>query len=201
MILKRAVPAAVAITFGLTTLVGLLFVPPLSRLILDWMAFLAAVALVLGIVNLFAVHLRRSFRRNGYSLLLLLSMVAVFALAVTDEVGITEGWVDSIFFQIQVPLEAALASLLAFFLLFAGIRLLQRQRNVWSVLFLLTAIFLLFSQSPLPSGWGAFIEPVRTFINGVLVTAGMRGLLLGIALGTIMLSLRLLAGVERPYSS
>jgi hypothetical protein len=33
------------------------------------------------------------------------------------------------------------------------------------------------------------------------VTAGVRGFLLGVALATIILSIRLLAGLERPYSS
>ena len=200
-LLKRGIPIAVTVIVGLGTLLGLLIFPPLSNVILGWAAFLAAVALVLGILNLLHIHLRRVVGGNIYSLLLVLSMLTVFALAVTDGLGVTEDGVGFIFTYVQAPLEAALASLLAFFLLFAGVRLLQRQRNLWAILFLLTALLVMLSQSPLPEALNEFVAPINAFVESVLVLAGMRGLLLGVALGTIMLSLRLLAGIERPYSS
>lgn len=200
-LLKRGIPVAIAIVTALATLAGLLVFPPLSDLILGWAAFLAAAALILGILNLLNIHLRRLAGGNLYSLILVLSMLAVFGLAITDSLQITDSGVRFIFTYVQAPLEAALASLLAFFLLFAGVRLLQRQRNIWSILFLLTALLVLLSQSPLPPFLGDLLAPVNSFISSILVLAGMRGLLLGIALGTITLSLRLLAGIERPYSS
>jgi hypothetical protein len=46
----------------------------------------------------------------------------------------------------------------------------------------------------------ALLTPVRNLINAIFVTAGMRGILIGVALATITLSLRLLAGLERPYN-
>ncbi len=200
-LLKRGLPTTIAIIAGLATLAGLLVFPELGNRLLEWAAFLAAVALVLGILNLFAIHLRRTAAGNLYSLVLVIAMLAVFALAVTDALGITSAGVEQLFMLVQAPLEAALASLLAFFLLFAGIRLWQRQRSGWSVLFLLTVLVLLLIQSPLPAALAALVEPVRTFIYAVVVTAGVRGFLLGVALATIVLSIRLLAGLERPYSS
>lgn len=201
ILFKRGLPVTVAVLTGLATLLGLLILPPLSDLILGWAAVLAGAALILGILNLLRVHLRRVGEGNVYSLILVLSMLTVFGLALTDVVGVTTGGVDLVFLYVQAPLEAALASLLAFFLLFAGVRLLKHQRNIWSALFLLTAILVLFIQSPLPASLREVVEPVETVINRVLVVAGVRGLLLGVALGTITLSLRLLAGIERPYSS
>jgi hypothetical protein len=200
-LLKRGIPMTVAVVTGLATLVGLLLIPELGNLLLEWAAFLAAVALLLGILNLLSIHLRRSAKGNIYSLVLVVAMLAIFGLALTDALGVTEGGVNEAFMLVQVPLEAALASLLAFFLLFAGIRLWQRQRSGWSVLFLITVLLLLISQSPLPAAVEGLVEPVRTFIYAVVVTAGVRGFLLGVALATIILSLRLLAGLERPYSS
>jgi hypothetical protein len=200
-LLQRGLPTTIAVIAGLTTLAGLLLFPDLGNRLLEWAAFLAAVALVLGILNLFAIHLRRSGKRNVYSLVLVIAMLAVFALALTDALGVTSEGVEQVFTLVQVPLEAALASLLAFFLLFAGIRLWQRQRSGWSVLLLLTVLFLLLIQSPLPAAVEALVEPIRTFIYAVVVTAGVRGFLLGVALATIILSIRLLAGLERPYSS
>ncbi|MDX1662388.1 MAG: hypothetical protein R3272_01265 [Candidatus Promineifilaceae bacterium] len=200
-VLRRGLPALVAIVVGIVTLFGLLTVPPVAGTILGWATFLAAVALAMGVLNLFGVHFRRTIDGSSYSFLLLLSMLGVFGLALTDALGFTTGAVELVFFYIQAPLEAALASLLVFLLLFAGFRLLQRERTVGAVLFLLAVLFFLFTQSPLPAEVAAVVAPVRATVDNLLVAAGVRGLLLGIALGVITLSLRLLAGIERPYSS
>lgn len=200
-LLKRGFPTVITVIAGLLTLASLLVFPELSTLLLEWAAFLAVVALIVGILNLLGIHLRRTASGNLYSLVLLLGMLLVFGLALTDALGMTEDGVSTVFTVVQAPLEAALASLLAFFLLFGGVRLWQRQRSGWSFLFLLAVLFLLVSQSPLPAAVAQVVAPVRTFIYEVLVTPGVRGLLLGVALGAITLSLRLLAGLERPYSS
>lgn len=204
--IKRGFPLAIAIAFGLLTLLGLLFVPSLSHLILGWAGFLMAVALLLGILNLLTVHLDRVVNgRNLYSGVLVLSMLTIFALALTDAQGITENSVTTAFNWIQAPLEAALASLLVFFLLFAGFQMFKRQRNIWAVLFLLTAILALASQALvattlLPDTIRTIFAQIQNIIDNIIVTAGMRGLLIGIALGSITLSLRLLIGLDQPYN-
>jgi hypothetical protein len=48
-------------------------------------------------------------------------------------------------------------------------------------------------------GWKLLVE-TRDWVMNVPVLAGARGILLGIALGTIVAGARLLSGVERPYS-
>ena len=206
MIVKRSIPLAIAIAVGLLTLAGLLLaLPQLSNLLLRWAAFLAAVALLLGVLNLFAVHFSRLFRGNFYSAVLVLSMLAVFVLALTDDVvNLTQNGVLTVFNWVQTPLEAALASLLAFFLLFTGFQLLKRQRSVGAVLFLLTVVLILLSNILtttrfLPNNVGLLLTQVHNAITTIFVTSGMRGILIGVALGTLTLSLRLLVGAERPY--
>ncbi len=201
LILKRGIPVTVAVVVGLAALAGLIFVPALSDLILDWAGFLAATALIMGIVNLLSIHLKRSLAGNIYSAILVLSLLAVFALAATDEIGLTQDGVDSVFNMIQVPLEAALASLLAFFLLFAGVRMMQGRRDLATILFLISTLFFLLTRAPMPETLSSVILPVRDLIQSIVVVSGMRGLMLGIALGVITLSVRLLIGMERPYSS
>lgn len=209
---KRGFPLAIAILFGLLTLISLLFaLPEVSNLILGWASFLVAVALLLGAINLLGVHTNRLFRKrpfggqNLYSAVLVVSMLLVFTLGFTDLLGITEGGVGQIFRWIQAPLEAALASLLAFFLLVSGIYLLRRQRTVGSALFLATAVLILLSNALitltiLPPPVASFFLQLRDLIQNVVVLAGMRGILLGVALGAITLSVRLLLGLERPYN-
>ena len=205
--IKRGLPLAIAIAFGLLTLVGLMLpLPALTDLILGWVGFLAAVALVLGVLNLLAVHVQRATSENNlYSAVLILSILAVFGLAVTDALSITDNGVASAFDWIQVPLETALASLMAFFLLFLGFHMLKSQRSVGAILFWLTATLVLFSNvfiatALVPASIRNVFLQIQTIINDIIVIAGVRGLLIGIALGTITMSVRILLGFDQPYN-
>ncbi len=213
--LKQFLPLSIAIFFGWLTLIGLLIpVPQLSQLVLGWAGLLVAFALLLGVLNLLIVHLNRIVKNgviNIYSLVLVLSMVAVFVIAFLDTRDPANDYLNQYFIWVQAPLEAALASLLAFFLLFAGFRLMKRQQTVWSYLFLLTAVLLLVADVLLVTNWLPACGPetlcaaniviaLEDVIRNIIVTAGMRGLILGVALGTITLAVRLLIGMERPYN-
>jgi hypothetical protein len=196
---RRTLPVALAVAFGLLTLLGLLFVPTVGNTLASWAAFLAAVALLLGVINLLGVHARRLAQGNLYSGALVLSVLAVFGLAIADYLGFTDDGVGAVFELIQAPLEMAMASLLAFFLLFAGFKMLKRQRTAWAALFIITVIVLLLASAALPPFLSKILQPVSEIINGVFVSAGMRGILVGIALGAVTIALRVLSGMERPY--
>jgi hypothetical protein len=196
----------VAVAAGLLTLAALLGGwQDVANLLLGWAAFLAAAALLLGVFNLFSVHWRRYVTEsNYYSGLLLLGAGLVGAMAVTDALAVTDGGVALVFNWIQAPLEAALASLLVFLLLLAGFRLLQRDRGWASILFLATVIGVLLADALsgsrlLPEALAPWLDQARAFFDEVVVTAGMRGILIGVALGTLTLGIRILAGWERPY--
>lgn len=198
-----------AVVSGLVTLVGLLSNSSLGTTLTAMAAFVAAVALLFGIFNLFLIHLQRAFKINRdsiYSLVLILSMLITFVAAHADRRYGTDsafggiGLLGAIFQNVLRPLEAALASLLAFFLLFAGSRLLRRQANGWSALFIGAAVLFLIASAPLPAGLGNLFAWVQDYIAPIFVNAGVRAILIGVALGTITLAIRLLVGLERPYS-
>ena len=202
--MKQIIPFVIAIATGLLTLIGLLTDAAAVNLILEAAAFLAALALLLGIINLFVVHAHRLFaKRNIYSLFLLASMVIVLFLGFGEgnrEIGLAEA-----FNWVQRPLEAALASLLAFFLVGAILRMARQRNDRGTWLFLFTVILILLTSALaslrfVPDNISMIATQVRQVIDSLFVTAGMRGLLIGVALGTIMLSLRVLVGLERPYN-
>lgn len=207
MNIRKITPLVIAILFGALTLLGLLFdLATLNNITLGWASLLAALALLFGVLNLLYVHLNRFLiKRNFYSLVLAVSLLTVLGLAYTDYVGLTNNAVNTVFTSIQLPLETALASLLAFFLLFAGFQLIKRRRSVWAFIFIFTTIILLFSNALLatdllPPNITPVVEQIQDILQNVIVLSGVRGLLLGIALGTILLSIRVLLGVERPYN-
>ncbi len=102
---------------------------------------------------------------------------------------------------IIIPVEASLMAILAVTLMYASIRLLRRRVDVMSVLFLTVAVVFLIAIMPTPfgpllgeRGNQAVIDFLGTFSQG-----GTRGLLIGIALGTLLTGLRVLFGIDRPY--
>ena len=92
-------------------------------------------------------------------------------------------------------------ALLAVTLTYASIRLLRRRLNLLSVIFLVTAVLILLGTAPLPflGTIPGLSDLVRPFISQVLAAAGARGILLGVALGTLTTGIRILFGADRPY--
>jgi hypothetical protein len=99
-----------------------------------------------------------------------------------------------------VPVEASLMALLSVTLLYASIRLLRRRPDLMSIVFLLAAVLMLAASATLPFGEVVPVSSLlRPWMANVLAMGGMRGLLIGIALGTLTTGLRALFGADRPY--
>jgi len=207
MKIKAPISAAIAISFGLIVLAGYFIDLPLlavlQKVLLQWAVALAAVAMLVGVLNLLSVHWRKASsgeKGSLYSVLLVVAMI--ITLAVAGWLGPTADWSLWLFKYIQVPVETSLMAILAVVLAYAGIRLLRKRLNVFSVIFLATGLLMLLGAAPLfgvdiPGLHGPF--GVRALIAQIPAVAGARGILLGVALGTIATGLRVLMGVDRPY--
>jgi hypothetical protein len=97
-----------------------------------------------------------------------------------------------------LPIEISLLALLAVVLVLTAARLLGRRPNTFTFLFLLAVVFVLLGAAPLYVGE---VSPLTALgqVASFLAVGGARGLLLGVALGTIATGLRVLMGAERPY--
>jgi hypothetical protein len=205
--MKLPISAAIAIAFGLVVLLGFFIPLPLLvslRLIfVRWAVILSAVALLVGLSNLFLVHWRKVSGGHSdalYSSILLLSMAATLVIAGWQgPTGFGSLW---IFNYIQVPVETSLMALLAVILAYAGARLFYRRFTAFSLIFAVTALIVLLGTAPLlginiPGLQGP--DGLRALIVQVPAAAGARGILLGVALGIIATGIRVLMGAERPY--
>ncbi len=196
----------IAISSGIIVLLGyFLPIPVLQNLrliFLGWGVTLLGVSTLVGAANLLMVHVKKLREQPGKSPL---SLVLILAFVVTLGLGLWLTPADVRFQQvvnaIQVPMETSLMAVLAIILAFASLRLLQRRRDLFSIVFVVSALLFLILGSgvlpyiqdiPLLPGFLAFIEK--------LPLAGARGILLGIALGSITTGLRILLGADRPYS-
>ena len=87
---------------------------------------------------------------------------------------------------IQIPVEASLLALLSVTLVVAIIRFLRRRQDGAALLFVATVVIILLGSVPLYRyGELSLISGVRDWLTNVLATAGVRGLLIGMAMGTI----------------
>jgi hypothetical protein len=89
---------------------------------------------------------------------------------------------------------------LAIFLAVAGYRVLRRQRSAGMVVLVIVALIGLAATIPLPGGISSALATLKDGLIGGPAAGGARGLLLGVALGTVATGLRLLTGVDRPQS-
>lgn len=207
--LLNLLATATAMIAGLVMLIGLLSDPgsearTLAALAVQLVAVTAAIAVLIGILNLLAVHLGRfthAERGWPYSALILLVTAGVIVLRILDRAAIWSGDLEGeqisprVFEAVQVSIESALAGLLVFFLVFAGYRLMRRGVSVWNVLFTSAVVVALVGWIPL--GDLEALSDVREWLVSVPVSAGARGILLGVALGTVTAGVRVLLGQDR----
>jgi len=214
VILRRTLPAALAIAVGLFVLVALLVPVPLLSTIgtyfIDCAVIIATFALFLGLLNVVRVHLRHIRERTKtwpYSVLLLVALFAVLAIGLvtltpsqadqSQPSGPSHPALQWIYANVLAPIQATLGALLAFLTLAAAYRLF-RIRDAASVVMLVVTLLVLAGQASF--GLLPVLPQLRDWILDVPALAGMRGILLGVALGTVLTGIRLLLGVERPYS-
>lgn len=203
--MRAPLSAAIAIAVGLVILAGY-FIPlpilgTIQNTLLSWAIVLAGFAGLVAIINLVLTHWRKvtsKTRRDPYSILLLLAFAATAGLALYF--GPADELVQQVILSIQVPVEASLMAALAVTLGVASLRLLQKRRDALSFLFVISVVVFLVIGSGLLAGLNLpFVQDIVSFIDRLPV-AGGRGILLGIALGSLTAGLRILTGADRPYS-
>ena len=208
-------PSAIAIGFGLLTLIGLLaggdgsLFGTLSALFLQIVVITVALTILIGVLNLIQVHVGRvTGRKRGflYSIVLLLSFLTVIIVSILERTGgmpttAGEPTISMILFEtVQVSIESALAGLLVFALVYGAYRMMRRRVTWIGVLFIAVLLLVLLGEI---TARGVFESPLladfRAWLSSVPVSAGARGILLGIALATIITGVRVLTGQDRSY--
>ena len=216
---KRLIATLIAGVAGLIVLVDFAGAMPsvdqLARIAIDWAALLAALALIVGLLNVTAGHVSRVARRQPdwyYSLVLLVSMVLVIVTGtlvgfwsdageikmVVLPSSLVEQPIRDIFRAIYEPLAGSFLALLAFFSLSAALRALRR-RTLDALVILIVALLVL-TLNALPSAQELPVlgESVR-WASDYIALAGARGLLIGAALGAVVAGVRVLLGFDQPY--
>ena len=202
----RILTAVVAMASGFIVLLGYFFpqdaLTQVRIMLTDWAVIIAAMAVLVGIANLIFVQMdkiRKREKNSIYGTLLVLALIGTFGLGLVfgPENQLMRIAVDAVI----VPVEASLMAILAVTLVYASIRLLRRRADVMTVIFLLIVIIFLALIMPTPFGplLGDDLNGFVLQTLGMFSRGGARGLLIGIALGTLLTGIRVLFGIDRPY--
>lgn len=202
--MRRQIPLTITFICGVSMVIQFFIPHRISQYIyqeiLQWTIILFSFSLFLGTGVLIRLHSRRIVRKTsgwGYSLVTLGALIGmIVAGAIT---GIREGSLFMDFFNnVQVPLEATMFSILAFFMASAAYRAF-RARTLDATLLLVAAALMMIGRVPLGSFlWSGFPD-LTEWILTVPSMVAKRGIMIGVGLGMISTALKIILGIERSY--
>mgnify|MGYP001259458558 FL=1 len=219
--MRREVPLFITFFIGML-LIFAVFIPPIENLDEDFTVFfdiIAVFAFFLGGGNLLRVHVTKLSRRQtdwGYSIVTLggfLGMLVIGLFKLGNPGGIAAAPTESgslfqlIFDYVLVPLGATMYSLLAFFVASASYRAF-RAKNREATILLVAATIILIGRTPfgmyltswMPESLSVLEIPnLAMWIMNAPNLAGQRAIMIGIGLGVVAMSLRIILGIERSY--
>jgi hypothetical protein len=180
--------------------------------VLNWARVIGVFAVVIGVGTLVRLHYNRLARRSSgwiYSIIVFIGLVVT---ALAGIIGGTRGtWFVWIYDNINVPLDATMFSLLAFFMASAAYRAF-RARTLDATLLLAAAIIVMFGRVPIGDFLWQHIAPgsvvarvpflPENLVEWIMSSPNMaarRGIMIGAALGAISTALKIILGVERSY--
>ena len=220
MIYKWLMPLILVFTVGLLAF-ALEFVPhPISAWFREemttWFRIIGGFALFIGAYSLLHMHVTRIRRQAtgwGYSAFVFVGAAGMIAVGLWNT-GLgplapvpqnTANAFDWGYEYIQIPCQSTIFSILAFFMASAAYRTF-RARNLGAGLLLAAAIIAMFGRVPISdaiAGWLGWPKGTFSGATDLLMEypnlAAQRGVMLGISLGVISQSIRILFGIERSY--
>ena len=219
--LKRTIPLLITGLVGIVLVVSK-FVPQMESMGEDFSIFfdiIAVFAFILGGGNLVKIHGNKISRKVpgwGYSVVCLIGFFATLSFGMF-KIGNPFGWTgnvvaDGSYFKgvydfVFKPLGATMFALLAFYVASASYRAF-RAKNAEATVLLIAAFVILLGRTfigKLLSFWvpleqsGRDIPAFAEWIMNVPNLAGQRAIMIGIALGVVSTSLKLILGIERSY--
>ncbi|MEJ2759038.1 MAG: hypothetical protein P8046_11205 [Anaerolineales bacterium] len=202
---QAPVAVLVAVAAGVLMLFTYIFpLEELRNLILNIVMIGSASALVIGVFNLLSVHLKkiRSNDKPAGSVVLVVALLFTFFVTLIQAyTDLYPNWLPGsqwLLTNIQLPVESALMGVLAVTLVYAAARLITHRPNAFSMLFVATVLVTMIASTQFVLGSG-LVTMIRNLLSHGLASGGARGILIGVALGTIATGLRILMGVDRPY--
>lgn len=202
--MKRQVPLILCFVFGVVMIFTQFsphsFSQGIYEEVISWALIIGPFALVLATVTLIQTHTARIRRRTEHWQY---SFVVFAGLIVMVLIGMFFKPQNPMFVwlynNVQLPMDATMFSLLAFFIASAAYRAF-RARTFEASLLLITALIVMMGNVPI----GDLLSndtasKARQWILDNPNLSARRGIILGVSLGVISQSIRIILGIERSY--
>ena len=211
--MRRQVPLILCFVFGIV-MIFTQFIPHslsqnLHQEVRQWYFIIFPFALVFSTITLIQTHVTRIRRRTEhwrYSFLIFIGILTMVVIGVPF--GPQHPVFEWLFNNIQVPMDATMFSLLAFFIASAAYRAF-RARTLEASLLLITALIVMLGNVPVGDliwnsvfAWLPLDDGPSNMKQWILDNPNLsarRGIILGISLGVISQSIRIILGIERSY--
>lgn len=202
--MRRQIPLAVCLLSGLYVL--LQYFSPHPKLdfwkstLLTWTIVIGVFAYALGIISLWMVHWPKLRRRQagwGYSAVTLSSLVVtILAASLWGKDGTPFTWIYN---NIQLPIQATMFALLAFYIASASYRAF-RLRSMLATFLLASAVIVMLGRVPLGNWLSAgYFGSIADWLLNYPSLAGKRAIAAGVGFGGAAVALKILLGIERSY--
>lgn len=212
--MRREVPLLITGIVGVVFIVSY-FIPhwPFNRMndwFSDWFSIIQACAIILGALNLMVISSQKIARRKkgwGYAGVIIASFLLMVVLGFAGGTGFrAAAGFDWLYRFMYIPLASTMFAILGFFVASASYRAF-RARNVEASLLLVAAFLVMLGRVPVGDMLTSFMpegsrmSDLASWIMNFPQKAGQRALMIGIALGLVSTSLRVILGVERSHLS
>ncbi|MDP2174218.1 MAG: hypothetical protein Q8M98_09300 [Candidatus Cloacimonadaceae bacterium] len=167
---------------------------------MPWARAMAPFAMLLGVVSLSMMHTNKIKRRAPkwqYSYFFFAGFVVTTLAGFIG--GTQKGGVYMWMFEnMQMPMSATMFALLAFYMASAAYKAF-RARSPEATVLLLAAILVMLAQVPLGVQISKHLPTISQWILDVPNLASKRGIMLGVGLGSVATTLKIMLGIERSY--
>ncbi len=171
-----------------------------NRFYLPWMMAQMPFVMLLGVLSMVMMQttkIRRKAPKWQYS------FFALGGLVVTCIAGFGWGTQNGtpfmwMFTNMQMPMSSTMFALLAFYIASAAYKAF-RARSPEATVLLIAAIVVMLAQVPLGLNISKHLPDISQWILDVPNNAAKRGIMLGVGLGSVATSLKIILGIERSY--
>jgi len=202
--MNRRIPQIICFAFGAALFTIYFLSHPLANelnlnITVNYWQIIFAFTLIVGVVSFIRITVS-NIKRGKERPYRIVSLLGLFAMPVLALIWGIKG--DSpfmwVFEFIQVPMQSTVFALLAFFVASASFRGF-RARSAPAAVLLIAALLTLLSRSSLESVIPEFITQLADWIRSNPSMAARRAILIGIGLGSLTTSMRVLLGIERTW--
>jgi hypothetical protein len=208
--MKREIPIIITFLTGFLCVVAF-FVPHqpfggLQQRFLIWYAIIAGFTMILGLDSLVKYNVKKIRQRKQgwqYSYVLLFGLILVLVTGFQSwfkyntPFELRSSFMYS-YIHIIVPLQATMFALLAFFISSAAYRAF-RARTFEATLLLIAAAIVMLGRVPIGKMIWDKIPMFSDWLLNIPQLAAKRGIQIGVYLGGVVMSLRIILGIERTY--